>query len=356
MDEATFKERLNKTSLKQENEVTINVTQNTNDSTPILIVPECDFPEYQPQLNELVNKYPEIFSKSRSDVGKSTGNKVTIRLTTDAAVNVRNYRTPMKLRPILSNLITELVDAKVIEECESNEYNSPVLLVPKKSDGTIGAKTHRMVIDYRALNKIIETVVYPMPRIKDILSEYKGCKIFSYVDICHAFYTIQLDPASRKYTAFSCELGKFQFRFLPQGLKIAPAVFQGQISQQLSGLKRTNPYMDDIISGEATCEQEFESLEELFKRLSKYGYKLALPKCKFLVKKASFAGFDITKDGIAVPDDRINAARLLKEPKTMSEVKSVMGFFSFLRDYVPYYCDMLGPIQDLLSINASSKN
>jgi hypothetical protein len=113
-----------------------------------LAVPDCDFPEHQEQLVSLINRFPKVFSSSTADVGKSTGNRVTIRLAINTAVNVRNYRTPLKLRLVLKILIDDLMTAGVIEKCESNEFNSPVLLVPKKNDGLINAKTDRMVVDY----------------------------------------------------------------------------------------------------------------------------------------------------------------------------------------------------------------
>jgi hypothetical protein len=355
LSEKELNNRLNRSKLDFV-EKQVNIVVESDQKSERMRVPKCDFPECQQKLEDLVDEFPDVFSSSTADVGKSTGNRVTIRLAINTAVNVRNYRTPLKLRSVLKSLIGDLLEAGVIEKCESNEFNSPVLLVPKKSDGTLGAKTHRMVVDYRALNKIIETVVYPMPRIKDILNEYNGCKVFSYVDICHAFYTIQLDKASRKFTAFSCELGKFQFRFLPQGLKIAPAVFQQQISKDLEGLVRTQPYMDDILAGDLTAEQGLSSLRNLFARLQEHGYKLSLPKCKFLVRTAVFAGSEVSEHGVGIAEDKISAAARLTVPKTMSEVKSLLGFCSFLRDHVPYYCEILGPIQDILSLPKQSKS
>ena len=68
-------------------------------------------------------------------------------------------------------------------------------------------------------------MVYPMPRIQDILCKYQGYDMFSVVDICHAYYTMKLDKGSRHVTALNCKAGQWQFKFLPQGLKISPAVF-----------------------------------------------------------------------------------------------------------------------------------
>ncbi len=72
-----------------------------------------------------------------------------------------------------------------------------------------------LVIDYRKLNPVVQNISFPMLRIQDILSEYTGCKVFSVADIWHVFYTIELDAESHKFTAFNCEFGKWQFKFLP---------------------------------------------------------------------------------------------------------------------------------------------
>ncbi len=325
---------------------------------------KCDFPEYQSQLEDLVNEYIDIFSSSDSDIGKSTGNHVNIRLNAERFVHQRNYRTPIKLRPILKKLVYELLDAGVLEKCESSQFNSPCLLVPKKAEHTPKKAEHvlktdplyRLVVDYRQLNKIIENVVYPIPRIQDIFVEYKGCKAFSSCDIRHAFFTIALSKQSRHLTAFSCELGKFQFKFLPQGLKISPSVFQAQIEADLAGLVRTKPYMDDILGGDPTPSEHLVQLRQLFARLRVKGYKLKLSKCSFLVQKVSHLGMDISEEGLSISDCKIRAAQNLKVPTYMSDVKSLLGFTSFLRDHVPYYCDVVGPIQDLLSLPEQNSN
>ncbi len=83
------------------------------------------------------------------------------------------------------------------------------------------------MIDYCKLNDILKTVIYPMPQIQDILCKHQGCDVFTVVDITHVYYTIKLCKESHHVTMYSCEAGQWQFKFLPQGLEISPAVFQG---------------------------------------------------------------------------------------------------------------------------------
>ena len=331
-------------------------TETVNSTTESkLECPKCDFPEFQTELDQLINKHAKVFSSSAQDVGKSTGKRVVLKLKRDEPVNERNYRTAMKLRPVLQELVNDLMEAGVIEKCLQSEYNSPCLLVPKKADRG-GEPGYRLVIDYRGLNKIIENVVYPMPRIQDLLTEFNGCQVFSYVDIRHAFFTIELHPNSRSLTAFSCEFGKWQFKFLPQGLKISPAVFQGKITDDLRGLNRTKPYMDDILTGDPLPAQQIISLDQLLTRLGDKGYKLKLSKCLFMKIRVPFLGADVTKDGIAISEDKKTHARAMTKPSTLAEVKSLLGFSSFLRAHVPYYCDIVHPIQSLVTIKHLTKN
>ena len=320
-----------------------------------LQIPQCDHPPSQQALEDLIRKYSSVFSTEGSDVGKTQGRRATIALKTDRPVNVRNYRTPLKLRTVMRGLIDELLAAGIIEKSETSEFNSPCLLVPKKLENGKSAG-HRLVIDYRALNKVIENVVYPMPRIQDILAEFSGCKYFSNVDVHHAYYNVELEEHSRKLTAFGCEFGKWQFRFLPQGLKISPAIFQDRINHDLRGLRRTRPYMDDILTGDETPEAHLQTLERMFARLQDTGYKLKLSKCDFLKLKVTFVGSDVSGDGVSVSESKRARAADLKTPQTLAHVRALLGFTNFLREHVPYYADVVAPIQALLSVKNQTKH
>ena len=322
-------------------------TASTEGSPQPKIHVECaDFPEFEDKLNELLNKHADVFANA-DEVGVSKGPPVTIRMLDDRPCSVKNYRCPLKLREELKALIESLVKAGVIERCEHSPYNSPCLLVPKKKEAGKDAG-NRIVIDYRRLNKSVESVAFPMPRIQDILCTLAGCKVFSVMDIRHAYYTIELDPASRAMTAFSCEFGKWSFKFLPQGLKVAPAIFQDRINSDLSGIPNVTPYFDDIISAEATPELHLQQMDKVLTRLAEKGYKLKLSKCELLRKKVTFTGWQVTPEGVTITADKREHIDKLRPPNTVAEVRTLLGFTSFCRAHCPYYCDIVAPIQDLV--------
>ena len=161
---------------------------------------------------ELMHEFKDLFAVRANELGQCSREEVTIRLKSKEPVVARNYRTPLKFREWLKQQLHDLQQEGVIELSQS-PYNSPALVVPKKLDvagdpnDPTRSQGKRLVVDYRQVNQIIEDANYPMPRVQDLLTHFKGKTVFSSMDIRHAFYTIRLDPESRKVTAFSCEFG-----------------------------------------------------------------------------------------------------------------------------------------------------
>ena len=67
----------------------------------------------------------------------------------------------------------------VIEHSVSH-YNSPILLVPKKSSDE---KKWRLVVDFKQLNKKLLPDKFPLPRIDSILDQLGRAKFFSTLDL-----------------------------------------------------------------------------------------------------------------------------------------------------------------------------
>ncbi len=90
-------------------------------------------------------------------------------------------------------------------------------------------------------------------------------------------------------------------------------------------------------------------------RLEECGYKLKLSKCELLWKKVMFTRLDISQDGVHITKDKLKHMDKLSQPKMVSDVKSLLGFTSFLCTHIPYYCEISGPIQDLV-VGKKQKN
>ena len=64
-----------------------------------------------------------------------------------------------------------------------------------------------------------------------------------------AYNQVKLDPDSRKYTAFICHRGLFEYNVLPMGTTNATETFQRLMNKLFEGIlhKIVETYLDDII-------------------------------------------------------------------------------------------------------------
>ena len=135
---------------------------------------------------------------------------------------------------------------RIITKTKTSTWNSPLFLVPKKD------KSWRPVSDFRALNKQLEDVYFPIPFITDLLDSLHGTKFFSSVDLRSGFYNIELDEDSTGCTAFSALGQTYKYLRLPQGIKSSPIIFQQIMTELFHDDPSCKVYMDDVLVASKT--------------------------------------------------------------------------------------------------------
>ncbi|XP_029161625.1 uncharacterized protein LOC114933284 [Nylanderia fulva] len=152
-------------------------------------------------------------------------------------VNVTNREVKLArgLDPLKSGIVIKEIDKLLKEDKiqESNSlWNSPIVMV-RKAD-----KSYRMCIDFRKINEITVKELTPPPLLEDCLDCLVKARIFSVIDLKDGYHQILLDQCSRKYTAFTTPIGKFEFKRMPFGLTNAPSTFQKYMNSILSRVAR----------------------------------------------------------------------------------------------------------------------
>ena len=91
---------------------------------------------------------------------------------------------------------------------------------------------------------------YPLPLTENIVAEMAACELFSTIDLRDAFHQVALDEESRWITCIQLPGGLWQWRVVPQGINVGPALIQRDIDSTCSPIDDiAKPYFDDIIVG-----------------------------------------------------------------------------------------------------------
>ena len=111
------------------------------------------------------------------------------------------------------------------------------------------------------------------------------------------------------------------------------------------------PYLDDIIVFSRSFEEHVGHVRQVHRRLRQQGIKLKPSKCKLFGREVCFLGRIVSNDGYRVDPSGITAVTSLaeKQPKTIGEVRQLMGFLSYYRRYITNFAYLAKPLYELLN-------
>ena len=216
-----------------------------------------------------------------------------------------------------------------------------------KKDGSL-----RLCIDYRELNKKTYSERQPIPRIQDILNGLGGSKWFTVLDQSKAYHQGFMADESRPLTAF-VTWGLYECNRISFGLMNAPAVFQRFMNECLDGLRDNIciPYLDDILVYSKTFDEHVHDVRQVLRRLQEYEIKLKPSKCKFFQRQVRYLGRVVSGDDYFLdPEDTAAVHNLAKQkPATVGDVRKLLGFLSYYRQYVQDFSRIAKPLYDLMA-------
>lgn len=291
---------------------------------------------YHDKLLNLCQEFKDVFAIKGDPLTQNNFYEQTLRLTEHTPVCVKNYRLPQYQKEEINTQVSQLLEHDLIEPSMSN-YNSPLILVPKKS--VDDKKTWRMCVDYSLLNKKLIADKFPLPRIDDILDSLGRAKYFSILDLFSGFHQIPLNIASREITAFSTDRGSFQWKVLPFGLNVAPNSFMRMMNIAFSGLppEQAFLYMDDLIVIGCSEQHHLNNLKNVFQTCQKYNLKLNPIKCQFFKHEVTFLGHKCTENGLLPDDSKLRALHKYPIPIDKDAVRRFVAFCNYFRRFIPNF-------------------
>ena len=104
-------------------------------------------------------------------------------------------------------------------------------------------------IDYWGLNNITIKNKYPLSLINAAFAPLQRARIFTKMDLRHAYYLVRISEGDEWKTAFKTSLRHFEYRVMPFGITNAPTVFQALVNDVFHDLLNNClfVYLDDIL-------------------------------------------------------------------------------------------------------------
>ena len=122
-------------------------------------------------------------------------------------------------------------------------YRAPVLFIRKK-DGLL-----RFCCDFWGINRVSKKDWYPLPLINDLLDAPCKARIYTKIDLQHAYHLIRIADGDEWKTTFQTRYGSFEWLVMPKGLTNAPARFQRFMNDIFTNMIDISVviYLDDIL-------------------------------------------------------------------------------------------------------------
>ena len=341
----------------QMNCASISDTAETSDSSSDRVVGSnnhslsiADLPLTQDKVE---STYADVFQ----GLGKFPGDPYKLRLKPDAVpAKHRPRRVPVHLQDAFHEEVERLVKIDVLEKVtEPTEWVNSFVIVEKVIDSSNAhspnhsiKKSIRLCIDPKDLNEALEREPYYSRSIDELISMFAGAKVFTIVDMDKGYWQVVLHPESRKLTCMAFDIGRYQFKRLPMGSKVASDIFQRMLDSVYIGLPGVTGIADDMVIFGRNEEEHYRNLILFLETTRKNGLVLNKKKLQFKKEEVSFFSHRWNSTGISPDPKKTESILKMQFPPDKETMHSFLGLVNFLNRYTPKLAELCSLLRKLI--------
>ncbi|KAL7461460.1 hypothetical protein ACHAXS_001884 [Conticribra weissflogii] len=123
-----------------------------------------------------------------------------------------------------------------------------------------------------------------------MLNRIFGYKFFTKLNISMQYYTLELDKPSQELCVIVMPFGKYNYKYLPMGLKPAPDFTQQVMEEVLSNVEDTGVYLDNVGAFSFTWEHHILLLDKILHLLEANSFTANPLKCEWAIQETDWLG------------------------------------------------------------------
>ena len=348
---------LTSTDRSEMNCASISDTADSSDSSSVCVVGSNNHSLSITDLPLTQEKVESIYADVFQGLGKFPGEPYKLRLKPDAVpAKHRPRRVPVHLQEAFHEEVERLVKIDVLEKVtEPTEWVNSFVIVEKVIDSSnahspnhVIKKSIRLCIDPKDLNEALEREPYYSRSIDELISMFAGAKVFTIVDMDKGYWQVVLHPESRKLTCMAFDIGRYQFKRLPMGSKVASDIFQRMLDSVYIGLPGVTGIADDMVIFGRNEEEHDRNLILFLETTRKNGLVLNKKKLQFKKEEVSFFGHRWNSTGISPDPKKTESILKMQFPPDKETMHSFLGLVNFLNRYTPKLAELCSPLRKLI--------
>ena len=300
-----------------------------------------------------------VYSDVFQGLGKFPGDPYKLRLKPNSTpARHKPRKVPVHLQEAFHEEVKRLVEIDVLEPVyEQTEWVNSFVVVEKTVEidsSNAHSPNHRikkqirLCIDPKDLNEALEREPYYSRSIDELIEQLNGAIFFTIVDMDKGYWQVVLHPESRKYTCMAFDIGRYQFKRLPMGSKIASDIFQKKLDSVYIGLPGVTGIADDMIVYGRTEEEHDRNLILFLETTRSNGLVLNKKKLQFKQKEVSFFGHRWSPTGISPDPKKVDSILRMEFPQDKETMHSFLGLVNFLNRYTPRLAELCAPLRKLI--------
>jgi hypothetical protein len=288
--------------------------------------------EERKEIVKLLKKYRDVLAFSYDEI--KVYREDVIQHVIPLKEETKSFRHKLrqmnpKLAPLVQQELQKMLEAEIIAQTRHSSWCSN-LVVARKKNGKI-----RLCMDFRNLNIACTKDHYPLPKMETLLQRVTGSGMISMLDGFSGYNQIRLKAEDRHKTTFTTPWGAFEYLRMPFGLSNVGATFQRAMDYAFRGLIGIliEIYQDDLTVFSKDGKTHIGHLKQVLERCREFRIYLNPPKSVFGVTEGKLLGHIISKYGVKLDPERVEAIEKVPLLVSKKSLQSFLGQTNFVHRF-----------------------